>query len=268
MTGNTFPNKKSKSAKLTRHLLYRFSSAVRDYNMIEDGDHVMVCHSGGKDSFALLELITAYQKKAPEKFTIVVVNLDQNFPGYPKNLLPDYFEGSDILFQVIEQNIYGVIKDKISDGKNVCSLCSRLRRGALYNFAQKNGVTKIAMGHHKNDMVETLFLNMFYGGRLKSMPPKLLTDSEAFVVIRPMAYIHEKDLSRYADVMGFPIISDHLCGVAENKQRKIIKQMVNEWSRQFPGRLETVFKSTQQVALSQLADFDAYDFKNLRQKNK
>lgn len=248
---------------LSRHLTFLMAKAVRDYRMIEEGDRVMVCHSGGKDSFALLDLLIRYRKQAREKFEIVAVGLDQNFPGFPKQVLPDYFKTMEVPFHVIEQDIYGTLKEKIAPGKTPCGLCSRLRRGALYRFAEEQGMNKIALGHHRDDIVETLFLNMFYGGKMKAMPPKLLTDSKKNIVVRPMAYMAEEDLSRYARFMDFPVISGNLCGAAESNQRQVVKAMLTAWKKEFPGRIETIFNSIRAIEPSQLADMNLFDFRNL-----
>lgn len=259
-----YKNKRSKSARLQRHLLYLVSSAVRDYNMINDGDRIMVCHSGGKDSFALLDLLIALKEKSPVKFDIVAVCIDQNLPGFPKKLLPAYFTELGIEFHIVEQDIFGSVKKRIPEGKNMCGLCSRLRRGALYRFAEENDMDKIALGHHMDDIVETLFLNIFYGGKMKAMPPKLLTDNKKNIVVRPMAYVDERDLDKYAALKDFPIIPGNLCGAEDTMQRGVIKAMLRDWKKEFPGRVETIFKSMKNVEPSQLTDVNLFDFHNLK----
>lgn len=258
---NTHTTRQAES--LARHLTFQMAKAVRDYRMIGEGDRVMVCHSGGKDSFALLDLLRRYRRQSVEKFHIVAVGLDQHFPGFPKQVLPDYFRAMDVPFHIIEQDIYGTLQAKIPPGKTPCGLCSRLRRGALYRFAEEKGLNPIALGHHRDDIVETLFLNMFYGGKMKAMPPKLLTDSKKNIVIRPMAYIAEEDLARYAKLMQFPVISGNLCGAAESNQRQVVKAMLSAWKKEFPGRIETIFNSICAVEPSQLADVNLFDFRNL-----
>lgn len=257
-------NKKSRTAKLQRHLVYHVSSAVRDYAMIEDGDHVMVCHSGGKDSFALLDLLIAFKKKSPLSFDITAVNIDQKLPGFPEHVLPRYFGEQGVSYRIIEQDIYGTVKRTVPEGKTMCGLCSRLRRGALYRFAEENGMTKIALGHHRDDIVETLFLNMFYGGKLKAMPPKLLTDNKKNIVIRPMAYIDEREIEKYSALKVFPVIPGNLCGEEEAQQRRVIKRMLQEWKKAFPGRIETIFNSIKNVEPSQLADMNLFDFEKFK----
>lgn len=252
-----------KAEKLRRHLVFLVAKAVRDYGMIAAGDRVMVCHSGGKDSFALLDLLLAFRGQSKEKFEIIAVGLDQHFPGFPRQVLPDYFTAIGVPFHIIEQDIHGTLKEKIPPGKTMCGLCSRLRRGALYRFAEENAMQKIALGHHRDDIVETLFLNMFYGGKMKAMPPKLLTDSQKHVVIRPMAYLPEEDLIRYARLMDFPLIPGNLCGAAETNQRQVVKAMLCAWKKEFPGRIETIFNSLRHIEPSQLADMNLFDFKHL-----
>ena len=252
-----------RAEKLGRHLVYLMAKAVRDYDMISRGDKVMVCHSGGKDSFALLDLLLQLLRQSPFKFKLVAVGLDQNMPGFPGHVLPEFFEITGVEYHIIHQDIYGTVKKKIPSGKNMCGLCSRLRRGALYRFAEEHHMTKIALGHHRDDMVETFFLNLFYGGKMKAMPPKLLTDSGRHVVIRPMAYIPEDDLARYAMLKKFPVISGNLCGAAESSQRQMVKAMLKSWNKEFPGRVETIFNSMRNVEPSQLADVNLFDFKGL-----
>ncbi len=240
--------------------------AIADYNMIQDGDFVMVCLSGGKDSYAMLAILLNLQKHAPIDFRIKAVNLDQKQPGFPEHVLPEYLRSIDVDYHVIEQDTYSIVVDKTEPGKTYCGLCSRLRRGNLYSYAEQIGATKIALGHHRNDIMETLFLNMFFGGKLKAMPPKLLSDDGRHIVIRPMAYCKEADIANYAKAKEFPIIPCNLCGTQDNMQRKEIKQMLNEWERQYPGRLDVMFKSILNVAPSQLGDTALFDFRNLEQR--
>jgi tRNA 2-thiocytidine biosynthesis protein TtcA len=240
--------------------------AIADYNMIQDGDFVMVCLSGGKDSYAMLDILLNLQKHAPIDFRIKAVNLDQKQPGFPEHVLPEYLRSIDVDYHVIEQDTYSIVVDKTEPGKTYCGLCSRLRRGNLYSYAEQIGATKIALGHHRNDIMETLFLNMFFGGKLKAMPPKLLSDDGRHIVIRPMAYCKEADIATYAKAKEFPIIPCNLCGTQDNMQRKEIKQMLNEWERQYPGRLDVMFKSILNVAPSQLGDTALFDFRNLEQR--
>lgn len=232
--------------------------------MIEAGDRVMVCLSGGKDSYALLDILRNLQAHAPLEFELIAVNLDQKQPGFPERVLPEYLTRIGMPFRIVEQDTYSVVKRVIADGKTTCSLCSRLRRGVLYRVAGELGATKIALGHHRDDILETLFLNMFYGGKLKAMPPKLVSDDGQHIVIRPLAYCKEKDLAAYAAVADFPIIPCNLCGSQPNLQRQVIKEMMQQWDKKFPGRLETMFRSLQNVQLSHLADTSRYDFKNLK----
>ena len=251
--------------KLQKKLRRNMGQAIADFEMIEEGDKVMVCLSGGKDSFTMLDILMNLQRSAPIKFEIIAVNLDQKQPGFPADVLPRYLKQLNIPFFIIEQDTYSVVKRVIPEGKTTCSLCSRLRRGSLYTWAEENGITKIALGHHRDDLIETLFLNMFYGGKLKTMPPKLLSDNKKHVVIRPMAYSREKDIVRYAEGQNFPIIPCNLCGSQENLQRKAMKEMLTQWDRQFPGRLETIFSSIQDVVPSHLVDRKLFDFTNLSQ---
>ena len=223
----------------------------------------MVCLSGGKDSFTLLDILLNLQSSAPLSFSIIAVNLDQKQPGFPDHVLPQYFSQRGIDFAVINQDTYSVVKRVIPEGQTTCGLCSRLRRGALYNYAEQNGISKIALGHHRDDIIETFFLNLFFGGKLKAMPPKLISDDQKHIVIRPLAYSREKDIERFAAYRDFPIIPCNLCGSQENLQRKAMKDMLAQWDRQFPGRLETIFTSLQNVAPSHLADNELYDFQSL-----
>ncbi len=255
--------KSNNAKKLQRSLRGKVGKAIADYHMIEDGDRVMVCVSGGKDSYALLDILLHLQKHAPINFDILAVNLDQKQPGFPEHILPEYFESIGVPYRIVEQDTYSTVKRVVPEGKTMCSLCSRLRRGVLYRVAVEEGATKIALGHHRDDMVETLFLNLFHGGKLKSMPPKLLTDDRRHIVIRPMAYCAEKDLARYARYQQFPIIPCTLCGSQANLQRALIKQMIQDWEKQWPGRTETIFRSLQNIAPSQLADPNLFDFGGL-----
>jgi tRNA 2-thiocytidine biosynthesis protein TtcA len=238
--------------------------AIGDFNMIEDGDVVMVCLSGGKDSYTLLDILRTLQKRAPIDFKLIAMNLDQKQPGFPDDVLPNYLKGIGVDFHIETQDTYSIVKEKIPEGKTTCSLCSRLRRGIIYKVAGELGANKIALGHHRDDMTETLFLNMFFGGKLKAMPPKLVTDKGDHVVIRPLAYCAEKDIARYARGMEFPIIPCNLCGSQENLQRQNIKQMLTDWERQYPGRSQTIFTAMQNVRPSHLLDGSLFDFKGVK----
>jgi tRNA 2-thiocytidine biosynthesis protein TtcA len=250
-------------AKLNKRLRRHVGSAIADYNMIEDGDKVMVCVSGGKDSYAMLDILIQLQKSAPIHFDLVAVNLDQKQPGFPEHVLPAYLTSIDIPFHIVERDTYSIVQERVPEGKTTCGVCSQLRRGTLYAFAEKIGATKIALGHHRDDIIETLFLNMFHGGKLKAMPPKLRSDSGNHILIRPLAYAHEKDLIAFAEHKAFPIIPCNLCGSQENLQRQNIKKMLHDWEDQHPGRSEVIFKSITNVAPSQLADNNLFDFKGL-----
>lgn len=249
--------------KLQKRLRRHVGEAIADFNMIEDGDKIMVCLSGGKDSYALLDILRNLQAHAPIRFDIVAVNLDQKQPGFPEHVLPAYLDELGVEYKIVEEDTYSIVKDKIPEGKTTCSLCSRLRRGILYRTATELGATKIALGHHRDDILETLLLNMFYGGTLKSMPPKLVSDDGRHVVIRPLAYCKEKDLVRYAEARAFPIIPCNLCGSQENLQRQAIKTMLQEWDRRFPGRIESMFRSLQNLVPSHLLDHQLFDFKGV-----
>ena len=248
---------------LTRKLKHNTGEAILRYNMIEDGDRIMVCVSGGKDSFTMLDLLIILQKKAPVSFELVAVNLDQKQPGFPEDVLPAYLEALGVEYHVIEQDTYSIVKQQVPEGKTTCGLCSRLRRGILYSFAERIGATKIALGHHQDDLVETFFLNMFFNGQLKSMPPKLLSDDNKHVVIRPLALCREEDISHFARLKGYPIIPCNLCGSQQNMQRKKVKQMLAEWEQTSPGRTELIMRSLQHVVPSHLADTELFDFKGL-----
>ena len=251
--------------KLRNQLISATGKAVGDYNMVEDGDTVLVCMSGGKDSFAMLMMLLALQERAPITFKIIAMNLDQKQPGFPEHILPAYFEQLGVEYRIVEADTYSVVKEKIPEGKTTCSLCSRLRRGIIYTTAKKLGATKIALGHHRDDIVETLFLNMFFGAKMKAMPPKLSTNDKQNIVIRPLAYCSEKDIAAYARGMAFPIIPCNLCGSQENLQRQNIKDMLQGWERVQPGRINNIFRAITNVEPSHLADTDLYDFKGMSQ---
>ena len=250
--------------KLQKRLRREVGRAIADFNMIEAGDRVMVCLSGGKDSYTMLDILRSLQISAPVDFELIAVNLDQRHPGFPEHVLPEYLAEEDILFDIIKEDTYTTVKRVIPDGKTMCGLCSRLRRGILYRYAKEHGMTKIALGHHRDDIIETLFLNMFYGGKIKAMPPKLRSDDGQHIVIRPLAYCREKDIERYANARAFPLIPCELCGSQDNLQRKAIKNMLRAWDAQFPGRLETIFSAVQNVAPSQLGDRALFDFEGMR----
>jgi tRNA 2-thiocytidine biosynthesis protein TtcA len=253
--------------KLQKRLRRNVGRAIQDFNMIEEGDRVMVCLSGGKDSFALLDILRNLQARAPVRFELVAVNLDQKQPGFPEHVLPDYLRSIGVPFHIIEQDTYRIVRRVIPEGKTTCGLCSRLRRGILYTFATEHDVTKIALGHHRDDILETLFLNLFHGGKLKAMPPKLLSDDGRHVVIRPLAYCRERDLAAYAEVRQFPIIPCNLCGSQPNLQRQAIKAMLRQWEQQFPGRVENIFAALQNVVPAHLADTALFDFTGLGARN-
>jgi len=248
------------SKRLQARLRGAVGKAIADFHMIAAGDKVMVCLSGGKDSYTLLDLLLSLQRSAPIEFELIAVNLDQKQPGFPAHVLPEYLTRLGVPFHVIEQDTYRVVKRVVPEGKTMCGLCSRLRRGALYRYAAENGVTKIALGHHRDDIVETLFLNMFFGGKLKAMPPKLQSEDGRHIVIRPLAYVAEREIERYAKTREFPIIPCKLCGSQDNNQRKAVKKMLQDWERDFPGRTETIFSSLRNVVTSHLADTKAFEF--------
>lgn len=250
--------------RLKGRLEHQVGKAIGDFNMIEDGDTVMVCLSGGKDSYTLLDILLTLRKRAPIDFKIVAMNLDQKQPGFPEDVLPNYLQRIGVDFHIEAQDTYSIVKAKIPEGKTTCSLCSRLRRGIIYKVAAELGANKIALGHHRDDMIETLFLNMFFGGKLKAMPPKLVTDKGDHIVIRPLAYCAEKDIARYARGMEFPIIPCNLCGSQENLQRQNIKEMLTNWEHQYPGRSQTIFTAMQNVKPSHLLDGSLFDFKNIQ----
>jgi tRNA 2-thiocytidine biosynthesis protein TtcA len=261
------PEKESRHSntflRLKKHLERKVGEAIGDYGMIADGDVVMVCVSGGKDSFTLLSILLALRERAPIDFRIVAMNLDQKQPGFPDHVLPAYFESIGVEYRIVTENTYKIVKDKIPEGKTTCSLCSRLRRGIIYRTAKELGATKIALGHHRDDMIETLFLNMFFGGKMKSMPPKLVSDDRQNVVIRPLAYCSEKDIERFARGMEYPIIPCNLCGSQENAQRKQIKAMLRDWDARFPGRIVSISTALKNVVPSHLADNALFDFQGV-----
>jgi tRNA 2-thiocytidine biosynthesis protein TtcA len=246
--------------KLEKRLRHHVGKAIQDFNMIEAGDKVMVCLSGGKDSYTLLDLLMKLRESAPVEFELLAVNLDQKQPDFPEHVLPEYLKSAGVPFHILEQDTYSVVKRVIPDGKTMCSLCSRLRRGALYKFAAENGITKIALGHHRGDILETFFLNLFYGGKLRGMPPKLLSDDGRHVVIRPLAYVEEQDIAKYAALREFPIIPCNLCGSQEHLQRKAVKAMLQEWERKFPGRTNSIFAALSNVVPEHLLDPRHFDF--------
>ncbi|MGM8851598.1 tRNA 2-thiocytidine(32) synthetase TtcA [Salinicola halophyticus] len=254
--------------KLQKRLRRQVGNAIIDYGMIHEGDKVMVCLSGGKDSYTMLEILMNLQRNAPVNFELVAVNLDQKQPGFPEHVLPEYLDAKGVNYHILERDTYSVVKEKTPEGKTTCALCSRLRRGSLYGFAEEIGATKVALGHHREDILETLFLNMFFGGSLKAMPPKLLSDDGKNIVIRPLAYCREADIAEFARQMAFPIIPCNLCGSQPNLQRQVVKEMLAEWEVKHPGRLETMFKAVTNVAPSQLADRDLFDFEGLEAKQR
>lgn len=252
--------------RLQKNLRRECGRAIADFNMIEDGDLVMVCLSGGKDSYVMLDILLNMQRHAPINFSIKAVNLDQKQPGFPEHVLPEYLQSIGVDYHIIEQDTYSIVVDKTTEGKSYCGLCSRLRRGNLYSYAEQIGASKLALGHHRHDIMETLFLNMFFGGKLKAMPPKLLSDDKKHIVIRPLAYCKEKDIAEYSELKKFPIIPCTLCGSQDNMQRQEIKRMLNDWDKQYPGRLDVLFKSITNVAPSHLADTNLFDFKHLERE--
>jgi len=254
---------KTQLSKLEKRLRRNVGQAIAEYNMIEDGDKVMVCLSGGKDSYALLSILMLLKESAPIHFELVAVNLDQKQPGFPEHILPNYLQELGVEYHIIEEDTYAIVKDKIPEGKTTCSLCSRLRRAVLYKTAKNLGATKIALGHHRDDMIETLMLNMFYGGKMKSMPAKLVSDNSEHVVIRPLAFCKESELIQYGELKQFPIIPCNLCGSQPNLQRQNIKRMLNDWNEQFPGRIESMFTAMRNVVPSHLCDSQLFNFKEI-----
>ncbi len=262
---NTDTKKRTRLNKLQKKLRRETGRAIADFNMISEGDKVMVCLSGGKDSYTMLEILRNLQHSAPVNFELVAVNMDQKQPGFPEHILPEYLEKEGVAYHILEKDTYSIVKEKVPEGKTTCGLCSRLRRGSLYGFAEEIGANKIALGHHRDDIVETLFLNMFYGGKMKAMPPKLRSDDNRNVVIRPLAYCREKDIIEFSALKEYPIIPCNLCGSQKNLQRQVIKDMLQQWDKQQPGRIENIFAAVQNIAPSQLADTRLFDFENLEQ---
>lgn len=256
-------NQTTQLAKLEKRLRSHVGKAIAEYNMIEDGDKIMVCLSGGKDSYALLSILMLLKESAPINFDIVAVNLDQKQPGFPEDVLPNYLQSLNIDYKIVEEDTYSIVKDKIPEGKTTCSLCSRLRRAVLYKAASELGATKIALGHHRDDMIETLMLNMFYGGKIKAMPAKLVSDNGEHVVIRPLAFCKESELIQYGELKQFPIIPCNLCGSQPNLQRQNIKKMLNDWHQNFPGRIESMFTAMKNIVPSHLCDNELFDFKSI-----
>ncbi len=254
--------------KLQKRLRREMGQTIADYNMIEDGDRIMVCLSGGKDSYTMLDILLSLRRSAPINFDILAVNLDQKQPGFPEHILPQYLESMDVPYYVIEQDTYSVVTRIIAEGKTTCGLCSRMRRGALYAYAEEHRYNKIALGHHRDDIVETFFLNMFHGGQLKAMPAKLKSDNGKHIVIRPLAYSREKDIAEFSELKKYPIIPCNLCGSQENLQRVQMKNMLNKWDKEFPGRVETIFNSLKNIRPSQLLDSDLFNFNDLSQSAK
>ncbi|ASG68031.1 tRNA 2-thiocytidine(32) synthetase TtcA [Francisella halioticida] len=253
--------------KLEKQILRKTAQAVNQYNMIEDGDKIMVCLSGGKDSYCLLEMLLLLQQKAPIKFDITAVNLDQKQPGFPVEILPNYLRSKEVDFHIIERDTYSVVKKVIPEGKTTCGLCSRMRRGILYDFAEENNITKIALGHHRDDIIETFFLNIFYNGTIKAMPPKLLSDDKRNIVIRPLAFVNEKETSQYSELKSFPIIPCNLCGSQDNLQRVFTKDMLNKWEEKNPDRKNVIFKALSNISPSQMLDKGLFDFFNISKNN-
>lgn len=263
---STKPKEKIEFNKLQKKLRRLTGQAIADFNMIEEGDKIMVCLSGGKDSYTMLEILRNLQASAPINFSLVAVNLDQKQPGFPEDVLPNYLQSEGVDFHILERDTYSIVKELVPEGKTTCGLCSRLRRGSLYGFADQIGATKIALGHHRDDILETLFLNMFFGGKLKGMPPKLLSDDGKHMVIRPLAYCKEKDIERFSKIKEYPIIPCNLCGSQENLQRQVIKDMLQKWDTEYPGRTDILFTSMQNVVPSHLADTTLFNFKDLETK--
>lgn len=252
-------------SKVNKKLRHETGKAIADFNMIQDGDRIMVCISGGKDSLTMLNILLSLRDRAPINFELLAVNLDQKQPGFPEEVLPRYFETLGVDYKILEEDTYSLVTDMVAEGKTYCGWCSRFRRGILYKFAKQNGYTKIALGHHRDDMIETLFLNMFHGGKLKTMPAKLLSDDGQNMVIRPLAYCREKDIERYSELMRLPIIPCNLCGSQDNLQRQVIKDMLQEWDTLHPGRLASIARAMTDVVPSHLADRDLFDFSGLEE---
>lgn len=263
MTEETLVKQQREFNKLRKRLRRNVGQAIADYNMIQDGDKVMVCLSGGKDSYTMLDILINLRDHAPIHFDLIAVNLDQKQPGFPEHVLPEYLASINVPYHIIEKDTYSIVKEVVPEGKTTCGICSRLRRGSLYGYARQNGITKIALGHHRDDIIETLFLNMFYGSKIKAMPPKLLSDDKTNIVIRPLCYAKEADIVKYSEAMQFPIIPCNLCGSQENLQRQVIKDMLQGWEKEHPGRLENIFRSIQNLSPSQLADLDLFSFTDL-----
>ncbi len=253
--------------KLQKRLRRNVGQAIQEFNMIEEGDRVMVCLSGGADSYTMLDVLLSLKRSAPVNFELIAVNLDQKQPDFPDHVLPEFLDGLGVPYHILEKDTYSVVKRVVPEDKTMCGLCSRLRRGILYGFAKEQGYTKIALGHHRDDIIETLFLNMFYGGKLKAMPPKLLSDDGDNIVIRPLAYCRESDIKHYAEAKAFPIIPCNLCGSQDHLQRQAMKHLLNDWNTKYPGRIETIFAAIQNVVPSHLADSSAFDFQGLGQTN-
>jgi tRNA 2-thiocytidine biosynthesis protein TtcA len=253
----------SSFVKLQKKLTHKVGKAIHDFNMIENGDKIMVCLSGGKDSYTMLDILLILQKKAPIKFSIIAVNLDQKQPGFPSDVLPEYLNKLGVEYDVIESDTYSVVKRVIPEGEKTCGLCSRMRRGILYRYAKENQISKVALGHHKDDIIETFFLNIFFGGRVKAMPAKLRSDDGENVIIRPLAYANESEIEKYSNMKGFPIIPCNLCGSQENLQRQNIKKILAEWDKEYPNRKEVIFKSLSNVSPSQMLDHNLFDFKSI-----
>ena len=262
---STVDKTKTRYNKLQKRLRREMGQAIADYNMVEEGDRIMVCLSGGKDSYTMLDILLNLRKSAPINFEILAVNLDQKQPGFPEHVLPEYLQSLGVPYHVIEQDTYSVVTRVIPEGKTTCGLCSRMRRGALYAYAEDNSFNKIALGHHRDDIIETFFLNMFYGGQLKAMPAKLKSDNGKHIVIRPLSYSREKDIAEFAELKEYPIIPCNLCGTQENLQRVQMKNMLTQWDKEFPGRVETIFNSMKNIKPSQLLDRQMFDFETLTQ---
>lgn len=262
----TMEEKELQIKKLKKTLTGATWKAIYDFHMIEEGDKVMVCLSGGKDSYTMLEMLQFIQKSAPFKFEIFAVNLDQKQPGFPEEILPKYLDELGVDYKILEKDTYSIVKEKIPEGKTMCSLCSRLRRGTLYGFAEEIGATKIALGHHRDDLLETMFLNLFFAGKMETMPPKYRTDDGKHVVIRPLAYCKEREIEAYADLVEYPIIPCSLCGSQDGLQRQIVKNMIQSWEKDFPGRSDIMFKAMSNISPSHMLDRDIYDFENLKEK--